>query len=194
MKCFLFPKCICHSIDKPSCSNFRVPCIEKEESRTHQLRRAMPTCACENDRVTQKVVDQVVKLVVKRGEERKGANRAQKPLSAIRLATIWDCNKNTQRTEAFLLVLQLGENLRRKGKRFWFLWPQREHRVNHAPFEIAVPHPRSISASSFVRPTRRNSMHANSSAPLITDCRLCRAYSVAHILLLDVAQIVPHVT
>ena len=29
----------------------------------------MPTCACENDRVTQKVVDQVVKLVVKRGEE-----------------------------------------------------------------------------------------------------------------------------
>ena len=161
MKCALSPKCICHSIVKPSCSNYFVflfPLVhgawgKKSPVLIRLARRAMPTCACENDRVTQKVVDQVVKLVVKRGEERKGANRAQKPLSAIRLATIWDCNKNTQRTEAFLLVLQLGENLRRKGKRFWFLWPQREHRVNHAPFEIAVPHPRSISGCSSDRRT-----------------------------------------
>ena len=36
----------------------------------------MPTCACENDRVGQKVADQVVKLVAKRGEEKR---RARKP-------------------------------------------------------------------------------------------------------------------
>ena len=47
-------------------------------------------------------MDRVVELVVRRGERRAGS-------AAIRLATIWDCNKNTR-----LLVLQLGENLGRK--------------------------------------------------------------------------------
>ena len=70
---------------------------------THHVGRAMPTGACENDRVPQKVVDQVVVKVAARKEEGESS-------PAIRLATIWDCSKNTQ-----LLVLQLGENL--EGRR-----------------------------------------------------------------------------
>ena len=96
---------------------------------------------------------------------------------------IGDCSKNAHSNS--LSVLQLGENLEEgRRERFWFLWPQRELGVNHAPFEIAVPHPRSISACWFLllldEPTP--SMHANSKAALITDYSSCRTNSEGQFL------------
>ena len=65
---------------------------------THRVGRAMPTRACENDRVPQKVADQVVVKVVGKAEG--------ESLPAIRLATMWDGSKNTPHS-----VLPLGGNL-----------------------------------------------------------------------------------
>ena len=113
----------------------------------------MPTCACENDRVGQKVADQVVKLVAKRREERRRGepeNRGGASF-AIRLATIWDCSKNTQPALGFTTRGKSRKERESGLERFWFLWPQRELRVNHAPFENAAPHPRSISGCAVVR-------------------------------------------
>ena len=113
-------------------------------------------------------MDQVVVKVAARKEEGKRV----RPLSDWLL---YGTAAKTHKAPS-LSVLQLGENLEQgRGERFWFLWPQRKLGVNHAPFEIAVPHPRSISACWFLllldEPTP--SMHANSKAALITDYRQC---------------------
>ena len=89
-------------------------------------------------------MDRVVKLVVRRGEE------------PVRPLSDWLLYGTATKTHGswFYNSGKISEGRRDSGREgFWFLWPQRELRVNHAPFEIAVPHPRSISASSFVRPT-----------------------------------------
>ena len=70
---------------------------------THRVGRAMPTGACENDRVPQKVVDQVVVKVAARKEEGKRV----RPLSDWLL---YGTAAKTH-TAPSLSVLQLGENL-----------------------------------------------------------------------------------
>ena len=83
-KYFLFPECMW---PKLLCS-LLIFCLMRRSARpTHHVGRAMPTRACENDRVPQKVVDQVVVKVVGKEEGESSP--------AIRLATIWDCSKNT---------------------------------------------------------------------------------------------------
>ena len=133
--------------------------------------QCQPAPACENDRVPQKVVDQVVVKVVGTWEEGR-----VRPLSDWLLYGT-AAKTHTATRSRFYNSGKISEG----GERFWFLWPQRELGVNHAPFEIAVPHPRSISACWFLlhldEPTP--SMHANSSAALITDYSSCRTNSEA---------------
>ena len=120
-----------------------------------------------------------------RREERRGEEASPKTGEERASLSDWLLYGTAAKTHSQLLVLQLGENLEQgRRERFWFLWPQRELGVNHAPFEIAVPHPRSISACWFLLPLGEPtpSMHANSKAALITDYSSCRTNSEAHFL------------